>query len=126
MPEISTLGKYEVRREIGRGAMGVVYEGYDPLIKRLVALKTIRADQLAGEEAGNVIAAAIQRTHEDRSNIRSQAAVESPARRVPSRSKTAIWVEPGVADRSRLVRSQGVASSADSNKCALLRIPHIF
>jgi eukaryotic-like serine/threonine-protein kinase len=56
MPEISTLGKYEVRREIGRGAMGVVYEGYDPLIKRIVALKTIRADQLAGEEAGNVIA----------------------------------------------------------------------
>src|SRR5579862_5721737 len=56
MPEISSLGKYEVRREIGRGAMGVVYEGYDPLIKRLVALKTIRSDQLAGEEAGNVIA----------------------------------------------------------------------
>ena len=56
MPEISTLGKYEVRREIGRGAMGVVYEGYDPLIKRSVALKVIRADQLAGEEAGNVIA----------------------------------------------------------------------
>jgi len=53
-----------------------------------------------GKQAGNVIAAAIQRTHEDRSNIRSQAAVESPARRVPSRSKTAIWVEPGVADRS--------------------------
>jgi eukaryotic-like serine/threonine-protein kinase len=56
MPEISSLGKYEVRREIGRGAMGVVYEGYDPLIKRLVALKTIRADQLTGDEAGNVIA----------------------------------------------------------------------
>ena len=56
MADIGTLGKYEVRREIGRGAMGVVYEGYDPLIKRVVALKTIRPDQLQGEDAGTVIA----------------------------------------------------------------------
>jgi eukaryotic-like serine/threonine-protein kinase len=55
MAEITSLGKYEIRRELGRGAMGVVYEGYDPLIKRLVALKTIRADQLAGENAETVI-----------------------------------------------------------------------
>ena len=56
MADIGTLGKYEVRREIGRGAMGVVYEGYDPLIKRVVALKTIRPDQLKGEDAGTVVA----------------------------------------------------------------------
>ena len=34
------LGKYEVRREVGRGGMGIVYEGFDPVIRRRVALKT--------------------------------------------------------------------------------------
>lgn len=36
-----TLGRYEVEREIGRGAMGVVYLGKDPKIARTVAIKTL-------------------------------------------------------------------------------------
>src|SRR5436309_9363513 len=56
MAEIKNLGKYEVRREMGRGAMGIVYEGYDPMIKRRVALKTIRSDQPGAEDAANVLA----------------------------------------------------------------------
>ncbi len=37
-----TLGRYEVIRELGKGAMGVVYLGKDPKINREVAIKTLR------------------------------------------------------------------------------------
>jgi CHASE2 domain-containing sensor protein/predicted Ser/Thr protein kinase len=36
------LGRYEVVREIGEGAMGKIYEGRDPTINRRAAIKTIR------------------------------------------------------------------------------------
>ncbi|MBI3222510.1 MAG: serine/threonine protein kinase, partial [Nitrosomonadales bacterium] len=38
---ISQLGRYEVLSELGQGAMGVVYRAKDPLIDRVVAIKTI-------------------------------------------------------------------------------------
>ena len=38
------FGRYEIVREIGHGAMGVVYEALDPTIGRKIALKAIRFD----------------------------------------------------------------------------------
>ncbi len=37
-----TVGRYEIIREIGQGAMGIVYEAMDPKIHRRLAIKTIR------------------------------------------------------------------------------------
>jgi eukaryotic-like serine/threonine-protein kinase len=47
---LKKLGKYEVLGELGHGAMGIVYRARDPIINRLVALKTITMG-LAGDPA---------------------------------------------------------------------------
>jgi len=39
------LGRYEIERELGRGAMGIVYLGIDPKISRQVAIKTLDFSQ---------------------------------------------------------------------------------
>ncbi len=45
------LGRYQVEKELGKGAMGVVYLGRDPKINRVVAIKTMAlAQEFEGEE----------------------------------------------------------------------------
>ena len=53
---MNKLGKYQIRRTLGKGAMGIVYEGFDPVIERTVAIKTILPSQLRGDEFAEVMA----------------------------------------------------------------------
>lgn len=48
------LGRYKLDREIGRGAMGRVYLGFDPKISRRVAIKTLNYDQFNGKEQSEI------------------------------------------------------------------------
>lgn len=49
------LGRYEVLEQIGRGAMGIVYKGKDPILNRLTAIKTIRFSDEFDEDNVDVI-----------------------------------------------------------------------
>ncbi len=44
-----TLGRYEVERELGKGAMGIVYLGRDPETDRAVAIKTMALSEAFAE-----------------------------------------------------------------------------
>jgi len=51
MEELKSLGRYQIKGVLGKGAMGLVYDGLDPGLNRRVAIKTILVKQLDEEMA---------------------------------------------------------------------------
>ena len=49
------IGRYQVEREIGRGAMGVVYLGFGPLLERRVAVKTVLPSAASAEQTWDML-----------------------------------------------------------------------
>ena len=49
MSELKTLGRYQIQGVLGKGAMGLVYDGLDPGLNRRVAIKTILTQKLDAE-----------------------------------------------------------------------------
>ncbi|HEY9050931.1 MAG TPA: serine/threonine-protein kinase [Gammaproteobacteria bacterium] len=52
--QLPVLGRYELEKELGRGAMGVVYLGRDPKINRRVAIKTLDYSQFSEKEIKSI------------------------------------------------------------------------
>ncbi|MDI1274026.1 serine/threonine-protein kinase [Polaromonas sp.] len=48
---LNKLGRYDIIRVLGKGAMGLVYEARDPNLNRRVAIKTIKVENLSEEAA---------------------------------------------------------------------------
>src|SRR5256714_11307874 len=55
------IGRYEVVKTIGKGAMGVVYKARDPLLDRVVAVKTIISPQQQGRRVRSAFLERFQR-----------------------------------------------------------------
>jgi len=51
---LPTLGRYEVLKELGQGAVGTVYLGRDPKINREVAIKVLRYDEVSEDRLAEV------------------------------------------------------------------------
>ena len=57
----ANIGRYEIRRKLGEGAFGLVLQGYDASLDRLVAIKVLRPEKLQQKPGARGTAAAVQR-----------------------------------------------------------------
>jgi len=55
VPPERTFGRYEVLGIVGEGSMGRVYRAFDPLARRVVAVKTLRPEHVSGPEAAEYL-----------------------------------------------------------------------
>lgn len=104
MTGITKIGKYLIRRELGKGAMGVVYEGFDPVIERTVAIKTILPQQLNSAEAKDVMARFKREAQSaGRLNHPGVVAVYDYGEVVPEDDHTMVATPANVADATRSI-----------------------
>ncbi|MBX3653279.1 MAG: protein kinase [Ramlibacter sp.] len=68
---LKKLGRYDLIRVLGKGAMGIVYEGRDPNLDRRVAIKTVKVENLSE-------AAAAEYEARFRTEARSAARLQHP------------------------------------------------
>ncbi len=73
MGDVKRFGRYEVRKTLGRGAMGVVYLAEDPIIGRQVAIKVIEAHENADKDELEQLEARFER------EFRSAGRLEHPS-----------------------------------------------
>jgi len=68
---LKKIGRYDLVRVLGKGAMGIVYEARDPNLDRRVAIKTVKVENLSEE-------AAAEYEHRFRTEARSAARLQHP------------------------------------------------
>ena len=61
---MARVGRFELKEELGRGAMGLVHRAWDPLLAREVAVKQVRALGLAARQRAQVEAEAMARVQD--------------------------------------------------------------
>ena len=54
-PTISHIGRYALKRQLGAGGLGAVFEAWDPLLSRAVAVKTLQLDAGADAAQGHAL-----------------------------------------------------------------------
>lgn len=69
------IGRYEIQGELGKGGMGTVLLGWDPVLKRKVAIKCVRTDLVADDAERRAIESRLFREAEASARLRHQGIV---------------------------------------------------